>query len=848
MNVSMQQATQAARKMTETGGDSHFLEEQMNPTRIKQYLDASKDADKVKGMKWLLAMMSKGRDASDFFPDVVKNVVSRSIEVKKMVYMYLSHYCDFNHTCRELALLSINSFQKDLAASNQLVRAMALRVMTSIRVPDVIQIQLLAVKKCAGDSSPYVRKCAANAVTKLMQLDAEHQDDCNKFVATLLNDTSPMVLGSAVTAFAEVCPKHWEIFHPNFRKLCSLLADCDEWAQITILTVMARYLRTQFVDPSPSKTPTLTGSPKRIVRRKVKKAFYSDDDDSEEEVVEEEDPYNDEGPQLEDDHKLALTSSLPLLKSRNSGVVLAVCSLHYHCGAPSIEEREILGRALVRILRNRPEIQYAVLKSIAVMARERPQMFAPFLRDFFVKGTDARFNRDIKLEILVGLATPDSCEEILRELQTYCRGTEKDFVCDAATAAARVADARPECADDVLRGLLDLARTHDREECRPQDAAVVSSCLVAARQLLQQGAGSTPPTSEETPFILRRDVVRRIAKMLLKPKPRGALSTGPAVEEDEGRRGGAPVPTASGKGAGARASACWVLGEFRDDVADLLPDAVRLLAARFSGEVVEVKQQILNLAVKASTAFPDNSDLDTLLKYVLELARFDTDHDLRDRGRYLTATIGLSVEGSESDEAALSTLKANKHALILGEKKAPSTRHGDVAPEGVPKFTVGSLSSMMGHEVDGYLPLEPWAAEPSSPSLRNPPNGNVFRSGAGQTGISSEEVAANPGAFYGNDDEAASTESSSSSGSDDSDSSDSEDSDSASGSSDSDDSDEASSSASASSASSDKEESSSEEEAAPAPPAAAAAADPFDVFASPPPPPSSTNDDILKMF
>merc|ERR1719359_2726682 len=115
-------------------------------------------------MKWLLAMMSKGRDASEFFSDVVKNVVAKSVEVKKMVYMYLSHYCDFNHQCRELALLSINSFQKDLAASNQLVRAMALRVMTSISVPDVIQIQLLAVKKCAGDSSPYVRKCAANAI------------------------------------------------------------------------------------------------------------------------------------------------------------------------------------------------------------------------------------------------------------------------------------------------------------------------------------------------------------------------------------------------------------------------------------------------------------------------------------------------------------------------------------------------------------------------------------------------------------------------------------------------------------------------------------------------------------
>ena len=63
-------------------------------------------------MKWLLAMLSKGKEVSEFFPDVVKNVVVKSIEVKKMVYLYLVHYADYNAACREISLLSINSFQK----------------------------------------------------------------------------------------------------------------------------------------------------------------------------------------------------------------------------------------------------------------------------------------------------------------------------------------------------------------------------------------------------------------------------------------------------------------------------------------------------------------------------------------------------------------------------------------------------------------------------------------------------------------------------------------------------------------------------------------------------------------
>ena len=62
----------------------------MNPARIKQYLSHAADQEKAKGMKWLLAMMSKGDDASEFFPDVVKVLVCKQVEVKKMVYMYLT--------------------------------------------------------------------------------------------------------------------------------------------------------------------------------------------------------------------------------------------------------------------------------------------------------------------------------------------------------------------------------------------------------------------------------------------------------------------------------------------------------------------------------------------------------------------------------------------------------------------------------------------------------------------------------------------------------------------------------------------------------------------------------------
>lgn len=57
-------------------------------------------------------------------------------------------------------------------------------------------------------------------------------------------------------------------------------------------------------------------------------------------------------------------SSLPLLKSRNSGVVLAVCTTHYYCGSQTSSTMNQIAKAMVRILRNRREIQFVVLDAI----------------------------------------------------------------------------------------------------------------------------------------------------------------------------------------------------------------------------------------------------------------------------------------------------------------------------------------------------------------------------------------------------------------------------------------------------------------------------------------------------
>jgi len=50
---------------------------------------------------------------------------------------------------------------------NQLIRASALRVLSSIRVSMIVPIMMLAIKESVSDMSPYVRKTAAHAIPKL---------------------------------------------------------------------------------------------------------------------------------------------------------------------------------------------------------------------------------------------------------------------------------------------------------------------------------------------------------------------------------------------------------------------------------------------------------------------------------------------------------------------------------------------------------------------------------------------------------------------------------------------------------------------------------------------------------
>lgn len=107
--------------------------------------------------------MSRGTDVSQYFASVIQLIASPNLEIKKLVYVYLLRYAESNP---DLALMSINTIQKSLSDKNQIVRGMALRVISGIKVPLISGIVVLAIRRSITDSSTFVRKTSAIAIIK----------------------------------------------------------------------------------------------------------------------------------------------------------------------------------------------------------------------------------------------------------------------------------------------------------------------------------------------------------------------------------------------------------------------------------------------------------------------------------------------------------------------------------------------------------------------------------------------------------------------------------------------------------------------------------------------------------
>ncbi|KAF4017842.1 hypothetical protein G4228_009375 [Cervus hanglu yarkandensis] len=564
---------------------------------LKAMLDTNKDSLKLEAMKRIVAMIARGKNASDLFPAVVKNVACKNIEVKKLVYVYLVRYAEEQ---QDLALLSISTFQRGLKDPNQLIRASALRVLSSIRVPIIVPIMMLAIKEAASDMSPYVRKTAAHAIPKLYSLDSDQKDQLIEVIEKLLADKTTLVAGSVVMAFEEVCPERIDLIHKNYRKLCNLLIDVEEWGQVVIISMLTRYARTQFLSPTQNES---------LLEENPEKAFYGSEEDEAKGPGSEEaastalparKPYV-----MDPDHRLLLRNTKPLLQSRSAAV----------------------------------------------------GMFEPYLKSFYIRSTDPTQIKILKLEVLTNLANETNIPTVLREFQTYIRSMDKDFVAATIQAIGRCATNIGRVRDTCLNGLVQLLSNRDE--------LVVAESVVVIKKLLQMQPAQ------------HGEIIKHLAKLT----------------------DNIQVPM-------ARASILWLIGEYCEHVPRIAPDVLRKMAKSFTAEEDIVKLQVINLAAKLYLTNSKQTKL--LTQYVLSLAKYDQNYDIRDRARFTRQLIVPSEQGGALSRHAKKLFLAPKPAPVL-ESSFKDRDH----------FQLGSLSHLLNAKATGYQELPDWPEEAPDPSVRN---------------------------------------------------------------------------------------------------------------------------------
>lgn len=81
------------------------------------------------------------------------------------------------------------------------------------------------------------------------RLDTSHHSSLLATLNLLLKNHSPLSVGAVARAFSLLCPHKLEILHPDYRKLCRVLVDADEWGQVELLDLLGRYARSMLSRP-----------------------------------------------------------------------------------------------------------------------------------------------------------------------------------------------------------------------------------------------------------------------------------------------------------------------------------------------------------------------------------------------------------------------------------------------------------------------------------------------------------------------------------------------------------------------------------------------------------------------
>ena len=360
--------------------------------------------------------MTLGIDVSRLFSEMVMASYTRDVVQKKLIYHYLANYAQQKS---DLALLTINTLQKDTRDEDPMVRGLALRSLCSLRLPNLQEYVMVPLRNCLTDMSAYVRKTAAIGIAKLAEFapEAVRHSDLIDVLYNMLRDKDSAVITNVIYALNEVLGGEGGMaINVNIiQYLLNRIKEFSDWGQCAVLELVAKYK-----------------------------------------------------PASEDEMFDIMNLLEDRLKHSNSAVVLATTKvfLNFTVGnAPLHEEvyRRLKSPMLTLIGSASHELSFSVLGHVQALVTRAPHVFSDSFKEFFCRFNDPSAVKQLKLNIVTSLTTQQNQTDILGELAEYVTDSDPDIGRFAIRSIGKIAVQVPSATDEAsehLLSFLDLNLDH----------------------------------------------------------------------------------------------------------------------------------------------------------------------------------------------------------------------------------------------------------------------------------------------------------------------------------------------------------------------------------------------------
>ena len=427
------------KKEISQGGTKYFQNRNPEDAELQEGLNSLKLEKQKDAMKQIIASMTIGKDVSKLFPDVVKIIRTKNIELKKLVYLYLINYAKIKPDLIFLAVAAFHSDAKE--GATPLIRGLAIRTMGCIQVPEVVTYLCETLTYCFKDKDPYVRKIAALCVPKLYLTSPQLVRE-NGFLNTLhdcLKDENPVVVANAMQALNEITvlsgANQLKLKSKNLKHILDSLAKASEWGQVSILDALILY--------------------------NPKKASHAED------VIE---------------------GVLPRLSHANPGVVMSAIKviLKFMDQIDNIDKVrnycKKLSNSLMSVLMSYPEIQYVLLRSLHAIVQKRPMLLDKDFKYFFVQYNDPIYVKLEKVDILYKLCDNKNFEVIIKEFTSYAlTETNSELIHKSVKYIGRVGYKFEKRLDICVESLSKIIENNNDE--------AISESIIVARDLMRKYKG-----------------------------------------------------------------------------------------------------------------------------------------------------------------------------------------------------------------------------------------------------------------------------------------------------------------------------------------------------------------------